>query len=73
MMKLRRVAPWLALALLVLMGGELVLAYVEGLLGIHGLADMTPQALVAIAAARNAAELCLALFGVYAILQAPLA
>ena len=33
---------------------------------------MTPQALLAIVAARNAAELCLALFGVYAILRAPL-
>ena len=72
MMKVRRVAPWLALALLVLMGGELVLAYLERLLGIHGLADVTPQALVAIVAARDAAQLCLALFGVYAILQAPL-
>ncbi len=73
MMKLRRFAPWLALALLVLMGGDLVLVYVEGFFGIHGLADMTPRALVTIAAARYAAELCLALFGVYAILQAPLA
>jgi membrane protease YdiL (CAAX protease family) len=53
------------------MGGELVIAYVESLLGVHGLADMTPQALLAIGAARYAAGLCLALFGVYAILQAP--
>lgn len=54
------------------MGGELVLAYVATFLGVHGLGDMTPQALVAMAAARDGAELCLALFGVYAILQAPL-
>lgn len=54
------------------MGGELVLAYVATLLGYHGLGDMTPQALVAMAAGRYTAELCLALFGVYAILQAPL-
>lgn len=33
---------------------------------------MTPRALAAMAAARFAAELCLMLFGVYAILQAPL-
>jgi membrane protease YdiL (CAAX protease family) len=54
------------------MGGELALAYVASLLGVHGLGNMTPQALVAMAAARDGAELCLALFGVYAILQAPL-
>jgi len=69
--RLQGVAPWLALVLFVLMGGELVIAYVESLLGVHGLADMTPQALLAIGAARYAAGLCLALFGVYAILQAP--
>jgi membrane protease YdiL (CAAX protease family) len=54
------------------MGGESILAYVERSLGVNGLADLTPRALVAIVAARDAAELCLALFGVYAILRAPL-
>jgi membrane protease YdiL (CAAX protease family) len=72
-MKFHRVAPWLALALLVLMGGELVLAYVASLLGVHGLGDMTPRSAVAMTAARDTAQLCLALFGVYAILQAPVA
>lgn len=70
--KIHRFAPWLALAMLVAMGGELVLAFVAKSFGVHGLEDMTPQALVAMAAARDASELCLALFGVYAILQAPL-
>ena len=46
------------------------MAYVERLLGVHGFADMTPQALLAIGAAPYAAGVCLALFGVYAILQA---
>ena len=73
MVKLHRFAQWLALALFVLMGGELVLGYVASLLGVHRLGDiMTPQALLAMAAGPDAAELCLALFGVYAILQAPL-
>lgn len=72
MMKLHRAAAWLALALFVLMGGELVLSFVARLLGVHGLAGMTPQALVAMTAARDVAQLCLALFGVYAILRAPL-
>lgn len=72
LVKLRLFAPWLALVLFVLMGGELVLVYIEASLGVHRLAYMTPQALAAIAAGRYAAELCLALFGVYAILRAPL-
>ena len=72
MMKLHRVAPWLALLLLVLLGGEFAVGSIERLLGVHGYSDLTPQALVAIAGARSIAELCLALFGVYAILQAPL-
>jgi membrane protease YdiL (CAAX protease family) len=71
MMKLHRFAPWLALTLFVLMGDELVVGYVARLLGVHGLVDITPQALLAMGAARYAAGLCLALFGVYAILQAP--
>jgi membrane protease YdiL (CAAX protease family) len=54
------------------MGGEVTLTYVERNLGVRGLADMTPQALLAMVAARDAAQLCLALFGVYAILRAPL-
>ncbi|MBV9719742.1 MAG: hypothetical protein JOZ77_10500 [Candidatus Eremiobacteraeota bacterium] len=61
---LRRLAPFLALVLLVLTGGELALAYVASWLGVHGLANMTPQALVAMSLARVGAELCLALFGV---------
>lgn len=73
MTKLHRAAPWLALALLVLLGGEFVAVSVERMLGIHRYSGLTPQALLAIVAARDAAELCLALFGVYAILQAPLA
>ena len=56
-----------------LLGGDSALASVERLLGVRGYADLTPQALLAIMGARNAAELCLALFGVYAILRAPLA
>ena len=68
---LRRLASFLALILLVLMGGELALAYVASLLGVHGLGNMTPRSLVAMTAASNGAELCLALFGVYAILQVP--
>lgn len=72
MKKLQSVAPWLALILFVLMGGELAVAYIATWLGVHGLADTTPKALVAMAAARVAAELCLALFGVYAILRTPL-
>ena len=71
MSKLQRVAPWLALALLVLLGGEYVAVSVERLLGIQRYSGMTPQALLAIVAARDGVELCLALFGVYAILQAP--
>jgi membrane protease YdiL (CAAX protease family) len=70
--KFQRVAPWLALALLVILGGEFVAVSIERLLGIHRYPDMTPQALLAIMAARSAAELGLALFGVYAILDAPL-
>ncbi|MGA8097328.1 MAG: type II CAAX endopeptidase family protein, partial [Candidatus Cybelea sp.] len=70
--KLHRVAPWLALALLVILGGEFVSASIERVLGLHRYADMTPQALLAIVAARSAAELGLALLGVYAILHAPL-
>ena len=72
MSKLHRVAPWLALALLVLLGGEFVSISMERLLGVQRYSEMTPQALVAIVAARETAELCLALFGVYAILHAPL-
>jgi membrane protease YdiL (CAAX protease family) len=71
--KPHRAAPWLALALLVLMGSELVAAVVAHWFGIRGDADFTPQSLVAVLAARDAAALCLALFGVYAILRAPLA
>ncbi len=55
------------------MGGESVLAYVAHLFGVYGLANMTPEALLAMIATRDAAQLCLALFGVYAILQSPLA
>jgi len=72
MSRAQRAAPWLALALLVLMGGELVAVYAESWLGIRRYTDMTPQALLAIVAARDAAQLFLALFGVYAILRAPL-
>jgi membrane protease YdiL (CAAX protease family) len=54
------------------MGGELASAYAAKWLGVHGWGDMAPQALAAIVAGRYAAQLGLALFGVYAILQAPL-
>jgi|HubBroStandDraft_4_1064222.scaffolds.fasta_scaffold00006_176 membrane protease YdiL (CAAX protease family) len=54
------------------MGGELALSYVAKLLGVHGLWDSTPQALLAMVGVRTVAELCLVLFGVYAILQVPL-
>lgn len=71
--KLHRGASWLAFALLVLFGGEFASVSIARLLGIQQYSDWTPQALVAVAAARYAALLLLALFGVYAILQAPLA
>jgi membrane protease YdiL (CAAX protease family) len=71
MNRLHHVAPWLALALFVLMGSELLLVYVAALLGVHGLVNMTPKTLVAMGAARYTASLGFALFGVYAILQAP--
>lgn len=53
------------------MGGELALSYVAKLLGVHGLWDSTPPALLAMLGVRTVAELTLALFGVYAILQLP--
>ena len=73
MSRLRSAAPWLALALLVLCGGELAALQSERLLGVHRYEDLTAQVLVAIVAVRSLVELSLAAFGVYAILQLPLA
>ena len=58
--RVRRGAAWLALALLVLAGGECVAILSERALGIRRYADLTPLTLLAVMTVRSVAEVGLA-------------